>query len=312
MYRYSLMRRGYKHRKTPVRGNKQLHRKTPVRGTHHSARNSVAQRLVRRMAQRLQNPTETWLRGFIRKNKLIVHEDVSNDVDYKTIQRIGNISIRKIEADGTCLIHSLLYLICPTYGKLSLSDQRRVGIAFRIQLAENPLLSDIRDALLEKFNGRYSNLYFEVGARIADYLGVNLVKLSHIIELVPELFNQARPTVAVYFHSSHFDAVVSVLPRNILELYQMQFQHQDEDGESEDEDGESEDEDGESEDEDEEDEGEYGGSKLQNMIDEINALYGGDYTELISGIYLENSSLSQAQIVTKLVEIMFSGRKSLR
>jgi hypothetical protein len=285
MYRHSLRR------------DKQLHRKTPVRGTRHSSRNSVAQRLSRRMAQRLQNPTETWLRGFIRKNKLIVHEDVSNDVDYKTIQRIGNISIRKIEADGTCLIHSLLYLICPTYGKLSLSDQQRVGIAFRIQLAENPLLSDIRDALLEKFNGRYSNLYFEVGARIADYLGVNLVKLSHIIELVPELFNQARPTVAVYFHSSHFDAVVSVLPRNILELYQMQFQ-QDE-GESEEE--------YESEDEDE-----YGGSKLQNMIDEINELYGDDYTDLITGIYLENPSLSQAQIVAKLSEIMFSGRKSLR
>jgi len=285
MYRHSLRR------------DKQLHRKTPVRGTRHSARNSVAQRLARRMAQRLQNPTEAWLRGFIRKNKLIVYETVSNDVDYKTIQRIGNISIRKIEADGTCLIHSLLYLICPTYGKLSLSDQQRVGIAFRIQLAENLLLSDIRDALLDKVNGRYSNLYFEVGARIADYLGVNLVKLSHIIELVPELFNQARPTVAVYFHSSHFDAVVSVLPRNILELYQMQFQ-QDE-GESEEE--------YESEDEDE-----YGGSKLQNMIDEINELYGDDYTDLITGIYLENLSLSQAQIVAKLSEIMFSGRKSLR
>ena len=295
-----------------LRRDKQFYRKTPVRGTRHDVRNSVAQRLARRMAQRLQNPTETWLRGFIRKHKLNVNQDVSNAVDYKTNQRIGNISIRKIEADGTCLIHSLLYLICPTYGKLSLSDQQRVGIAFRIQLAENPSLIDIRDALLDKVNGRYSNLYFEVGARIADYLGVNLVKLSHIIELVPELFNQARPTVAVYFHSSHFDAVVSVLPRNILELYQMQFQEEkrEDEGESEEEyesEDEDEDEYGESE-----DEGEYGGSKLQNMIDEINELYGDDYTDLITGIYLENPSLSQAQIVAKLSEIMFSGRKSLR
>lgn len=288
MYRHSL------------RKDKQLHRKTPVRGTRHSARNSVAQRLARRMAQRLQNPTETWLRGFIRKHKLIVHEDVSNEVDYKTIQRIGNISIRKIEADGTCLIHSLLYLICPTYGKLSLSDQQRVGIAFREQLAENPLLTDIRDALLEKFNGRYSNLYFEVGARIADYLGVNLVKLAHVIELVPELFKEGRPTLAVYFHSSHFDAVVSVLPRNILELYQMQFQQDEEEDDEDEDEYES------------EDEGEYGGSKLQNMIDEINGLYGDDYTDIITGIYQEDPSLSQAQIVAKLSEIMFAGRKSAR
>ena len=118
--------------------------------------------------------------------------------------------------------------------------------------------------------------------------------------------------MAVYFHSSHFDAVVSVLPRNILELYQMQFQEEkrEDEGESEEEyesEDEDEDEYGESE-----DEGEYGGSKLQNMIDEINELYGDDYTDLITGIYLENPSLSQAQIVAKLSEIMFSGRKSLR
>jgi hypothetical protein len=285
--------------RTSLSRDKQLHRHTPVRGTRHDVRNSVAQRLARRMAQRLQNPTETWLRGFIRKNKLIVHEPISNAIDYKTIQGIGNISIRKIEADGTCLIHSILYLICPTYSKLSLSDQQRVGIAFRIQLAENPSLRDIRDALLENFNGRYSNLYFEVGARIADYLGVNLVKLSHIIELVPELFNPARHTLAVYFHSSHFDAVVSVIPRNILELYHMQFQLEEED--DEDEYGESDDE-----------EDEYGDSKLQNIIRDVNGMYGDDYTDIITGIYLENPSLSQAQIVTKFSEIMFSGRKSAR
>jgi len=292
MYRHSL------------RKDKQLHRKTPVRGTRHSALNSVAQRLAKRLAQRLQNPTETWLLGFIRKNKLNVNEDVSNAVDYKTVPSIGNISIRKIEADGTCLIHSILYLICPTYGKLSLSDQQRVGIAFRIQLAESPLLTDIRDALLDKVNGRYSNLYFEVGASVADYLGVNLVKLSHVIELVPELFKEGRPTLAVYFHSSHFDAVVSVIPRNILELYHLQFQ-QDEDEDEDESESEGE---GESK-----DEGEYGGSKLQNMIDEINELYGDDYSDLITGIYLENPDMSQAQIVAKLSEIMFYfGRKSAR
>lgn len=293
MYRHSLRR------------DKQLHRKTPVRGTRHSARNSVVQRLAKRLAHRLQNPTETWLLGFIRKNKLNVNEDVSNAVDYKTIKHIGNISIRKIEADGTCLIHSILYLICPTYGKLSLSDQQRVGIAFRIQLAESPLLTDIKDALLDKVNGRYSNLYFEVGARVADYLGVNLVKLSHIIELVPELFKEGRPTLAVYFHSSHFDAVVSVIPRNILELYHLQFQEE----KREDEDEEHEDDEDEYE---SEDEGEYGGSKLQSMIDEINGMYGDDYSDLITGIYLENPDMSQAQIVAKLSEIMFFGRKSAR
>jgi hypothetical protein len=301
----------HRYRKTP---KSSLNRKTPVRGVSREERNKVAQRLARRLAQRMvQNPTEAWLLDFIRKQRLSVKDHIVNPVVTKE-SRLGQISIRKIEADGTCLLHSLLYLICPTYGKLALRDQQRAGIAFRIQMAEIPVLREIREALLEIKNGRHENLYIDVGVQIADYLGYNLVKLTKsTIELFEDRYQETRPTLAVYFESSHFDAVVTVMPPNLLTLYHQQFYSESSDSDY-DSDGDS---DGYSDGSDGSDGGSnYGSyyghdsrkSRLQLMIEEINGLYDADFTDIITGLYVLDPTITQAQVIARISE-MFSGRR---
>jgi hypothetical protein len=115
--------------------------------------------------------------------------------------------------DGTCLIHSFLTSLSPSYHTLSNDDKTLVGVLYRRRLGEHPFFRDVAASLVRclrrtETKCTYQNLDQTTGQRIARFLDVNVLFLtSDGVEVDRAHVRPGRADVMIVNQHMHYEAV---------------------------------------------------------------------------------------------------------
>jgi hypothetical protein len=113
------------------------------------------------------------------------------------------------EGDGSCLVHSILQLVSPTYRRMNSKDKQMIGQSYRRHLITVLPLNAAQRVLMLNVGQFLSDDY---GEKIADYLGFGLIYLQEtrhpdhtllpaIIRHINPQLEEARPPSMVIYNT---------------------------------------------------------------------------------------------------------------
>jgi hypothetical protein len=142
-------------------------------------------------------PTDLKLEGYLLIDDQPIHVD--------------DLMVYVTPGGGTCLIHSFLTSLSPSYRTLSSEDKVRVGEWYRRLLGEEQVHSLIRCQGSE--GCYYPGLTIGIGELIAQFLDVNVIFISSSgIDVNPSDLRAERVDVMILYHNGHFDAIELPFP----------------------------------------------------------------------------------------------------
>jgi hypothetical protein len=125
--------------------------------------------------------------------------------------RVEDLKVYATPGGGTCLIHSFLTSLSPSYRTLSSADKVRVGEWYRRLLGEEQVDSLIR---CQGSNGcYYPSLTIETGHLIAQFLDVNVIFITSTgVDVKQSYLRADREDVMILYHNGHFEAIELPFP----------------------------------------------------------------------------------------------------
>jgi len=171
--------------------------------------------------QALKN-VEQWVQSEIRRvglqtgetTRLVpippIHLEGSLDIDGRRMP-VNDLKVYVTPGGGTCLIHSFMTSLSPSYRTLSSSDKVRVGERYRRLLGEEQVDSLIRcQGAADCYYPRLTNA---IGQSIARFLDVNVIFISSTgVDVTQSDLRAGRVDVMILDHNGHFDAVELPFP----------------------------------------------------------------------------------------------------